>query len=545
MQKVFTLLLNVFLIAGCTGKQRVDLVVHNAKVYTVDSVFSVQESFAVKNGVFVAVGDNEEILSTYAGKEEIDGRNMSIYPGFYDSHGHLFGLANLLDQVDLNGTKSVSEVIVRLQEYEKAYPEREWIIGGGWDQNLWEVKEFPVKDSLDHYFPDKPVYLSRTDYHAAWVNSKAMEAVDLDPIPKIEGGKIIIDEEKQPSGIFIDNAMDLIARQIPLPKEAAALEMLQRAQDSLFSSGLTSIVDAGIGETERKLFKKLYAEDSLQIRLYGMMSVNPSNVSDVVKIKPFNSGNMSVRSVKILADGALGSRGAALLDRYSDEEGTKGFLLHSPEGLETMIKKLAKTGLQINTHAIGDSANRIILDLYGKYIEPEEDRRWRIEHAQIVNPMDLDKFKAFQIIPSIQPTHATSDNEWAKRRLGERRIRYAYAYKDLLDQYGLVALGTDFPVENYDPIRTFYAAVFRAEISESSEMGFQMENALSREEALKGMTIWSAYACFQENDRGSIEVGKDADFIMLDQDLMEASKEQISQAQVLRTVLAGKTVFRR
>lgn len=543
---MFRIVVMIFIVVtaiSCQSRKEVDLIVFNAKIYTVDSTFSIQEAFAVKEGAFIAMGSDKEILDRYIAKKKIDAEGKFVYPGFYDAHGHFNGLGELMDQVDLNGTKSVSEIIARIQKYEKENPGREWIIGGGWDQNTWEAKQFPVKDSLDKYFPDKPVYLSRVDYHAAWVNSKALEQASLTFVQEIEGGKIVTDKKGELTGVLIDNAMNLVGDHIPVPDEKRALKMLQKAEKALFSAGLTSIADAGVGERELDYFKKFYKNNDLSIRLYAMLSGTPNSIDRIVKTKPFEQGNLTAKSIKLFADGALGSRGAALLDRYSDDEGTEGFLLHKLEALEQMIQKLSETHWQINTHAIGDSANRVILDLYAKYGKDKKDTRWRIEHAQIIHPKDLSKFAKNKIIPSVQPTHATSDKSWASDRLGSERIKHAYPYKELLDQNGIIALGTDFPVEGYNPMATFYAAVFRKGIDENEKDGFQVENALSREEALKGMTIWAAYASFQEAKRGSIEIGKEADFVILDQDLLKAAPQEIKNTQVLQTVLGGETVY--
>lgn len=534
--------ISLFSLLGCTTNREVDVIVYNAQVYTVDSTFSIQEAFAIKDGLFVEIGSSEKIQKKYTAKEVIDAEGAAVYPGLYDAHGHLFLLADLMDEVDLNGSQSISEVIYRLQKYQTEHPEKEWLIGGGWDQNLWDIKEFPTKDSLDYYFPNTPVFLSRTDYHAAWVNSAALTLIDS--LPHVEGGEIILDDNQLPTGILIDKAMNLLDDYLPIIQEKEYFPLLKRTQDSLFSVGLTSIVDAGLSFEQIEWLKKYYAGDSLDIRIYGMIATNPRNIKKVVKTKPYITDKFTIRSAKIMADGALGSRGASLIDKYSDAD-TKGFLLYPAQDIDAMIKQLSKTKLQVHTHAIGDSANRLILDTYGKHLNLDKDNRWRIEHAQIVQPKDIDKFKIFQIIPSIQPTHAISDMTWAQERLGEQRIKYAYAYQDLLNQYGAVVLGSDFPVEHYNPILGFHAAVARVDATGYPPGGFQIKNAISREAALKGMTIWAAYSCFQENKRGSIEQGKDADFVIMSQDIMEVADNEILNTKVLQTVIGGKTVFKR
>jgi predicted amidohydrolase YtcJ len=338
--------------------------------------------------------------------------------------------------------------------------------------------------------------------------------------------------------------MQLVRNHIPKNQSSALLKILRRAQDSLLSVGLTSIVDAGLTPDQIESLKIFYNEDSLAIRDYAMVAATDESIRDYLRAGTFESDRLTVRSFKLMADGALGSRGACLLHPYNDAP-TNGFLLQDPEEFDRIIKRLANSNFQVNTHAIGDSANRIILDTYGKYLKDGKKRRWRIEHAQIIAPSDFDKFKQFQIIPSVQPTHATSDMYWAEDRIGSDRIKGAYAYKKLLDEYGLLALGSDFPVEHYNPLYGFHAAVARVDKNGFPDGGFQMENAITREQALRGMTIWAAYSCFQDKKRGSIEKGKDADFVILEEDIMKAPNEKLRDIKTLRTVIAGKTEFLR
>lgn len=539
---IFLFLISLFI--SCTTNKQIDLIVYNAKVYTVDSLFSTVEAFAVNNGVIVELGDSQDLLNKYDAKEKLDVEGKFIYPGFYDAHAHFFMLAEGMDEVNLVGSKSFDEVLERLKAYASANPDKKWIIGNGWDQNLWEVKDFPTKDSLDKYFPNIPIYLTRVDYHAALANTSALQKASLDSAYFVEGGVISVNEEGLPDGILIDNAMQLVQSHIPKQQNSALLKILRRAQDSLLSVGLTSIVDAGLTKEQIESLKIFYNEDSLAIRDYAMVLANEQSVKDYLRSGTFESDRLTVRSFKLMADGALGSRGACLLHPYHDAP-TNGFLLQSPEEFDKVIKRLANSNFQVNTHAIGDSANRIILDTYGKYLKDGKKRRWRIEHAQIIAPNDFDKFKEFQIIPSVQPTHATSDMYWAEDRIGPDRIKGAYAYKKLLEEYGLLALGSDFPVEHYNPLYGFHAAVARVDKVGYPEGGFQMENAITREQALRGMTIWAAYSCFQEKKRGSIEKGKDADFVILEDDIMTAPNEKLRDVKTLRTVIAGQTEYLR
>ncbi len=539
---IFLFLISLFI--SCTTNKQIDLIVYNAKVYTVDSLFSTVEAFAVNNGVIVELGDSQDLLNKYDAKEKLDVEGKFIYPGFYDAHAHFFMLAEGMDEVNLVGSKSFDEVLERLKAYASANPDKKWIIGNGWDQNLWEVKDFPTKDSLDKYFPNIPIYLTRVDYHAALANTSALQKASLDSAYFVEGGVISVNEEGLPDGILIDNAMQLVQSHIPKQQNSALLKILRRAQDSLLSVGLTSIVDAGLTKEQIESLKIFYNEDSLAIRDYAMVLANEQSVKDYLRSGTFESDRLTVRSFKLMADGALGSRGACLLHPYHDAP-TNGFLLQSPEEFDKVIRRLANSNFQVNTHAIGDSANRIILDTYGKYLKDGKKRRWRIEHAQIIAPNDFDKFKEFQSIPSVQPTHATSDMYWAEDRIGPDRIKGAYAYKKLLEEYGLLALGSDFPVEHYNPLYGFHAAVARVDKVGYPEGGFQMENAITREQALRGMTIWAAYSCFQEKKRGSIEKGKDADFVILEDDIMTAPNEKLRDVKTLRTVIAGQTEYLR
>ncbi len=539
---IFLSIIGFFL--SCTTNKQIDLIVYNAKVYTVDSAFTTVEAFAVNNGVIVELGDSQDLLNKYDAKEKIDVNGKFIYPGFYDAHAHFFMLAEAMDEVNLVGSKSFDEVLERLKTYAAENPDKKWIVGNGWDQNLWPEQKFPNKDSLDKYFPEIPIYLTRVDYHAALVNSKALSKAQLDSSYFVEGGVISVNEQGIPDGILIDNAMQLVKNHIPKEQNSALLKILRRAQDSLLAVGLTSIVDAGLTKDQIESLKIFYNEDSLAIRDYAMVAATNESIKEYLRAGTFESDRLTVRSFKLMADGALGSRGACLLHPYHDAP-TSGFLLQSPDEFDKIIKRLANSNFQVNTHAIGDSANRIILDTYGKYLKDGKKRRWRIEHAQIIAPNDFDKFKEFQIIPSVQPTHATSDMYWAEERIGPERMKGAYAYNKLLKEYGMLALGSDFPVEHYNPLYGFHAAVARVDKEGFPKGGFQMENAISREQALRGMTIWAAYSCFQDKKRGSIEKGKDADFVILDDDIMKAPNEKLRNIKTLRTVIAGKTEYLR
>lgn len=528
-------------LSSCSSQKQVDMIVHNGVVYTVDSNFTTAQAFAIKDGKFLEIGTNDAILSKYKAKEVIDAKGKAVYPGFYDAHAHLFGLGNVLDEASLFGASSFEEIVERLKAFRQENPDRDWLIGRGWDQNLWANKEFPDKTLLDEAFPDVPVYLVRVDGHAAIVNSKALERAGVTEAKAIEGGSMLVNNGRL-TGVLIDNAMDLVGNYIPNSSEEDWTRMLLKAQDSCLAVGLTTVVDAGLGRDEIDLLKKLYDGGVLKLRDYAMVALSPENLDHYVKEGIYKGDKLTVRSFKLMGDGALGSRGACLLANYSDVN-TKGFLLSSPEALDASIARLADSEFQVNTHAIGDSANRIILDIYGKYLKGKNDRRWRIEHAQIISPSDFAKFADFSVIPSVQPTHATSDMYWAEDRLGAERIKGAYAYQDLLKEYGKLALGSDFPVEHFNPLYGFHAAVARVDAKGYPVGGFNPENAISREDALRGMTIWAAFASFEEESRGSIENGKAADFVILNDDILKADDSKLRGIKVLRTVIDGELVF--
>ncbi|PTX14244.1 hypothetical protein C8N40_11291 [Pontibacter mucosus] len=542
------LLLGGTLLGSCTssnsGSETADLIVYNGNVYTVNDNFDKAEAFAVKDGKIVAVGTSEEIRGKYKAAEELDAEGKTIYPGFIDAHAHFYRYGLSLQSADLVDTESFKEVVQKVADHRQKYPEADWITGRGWDQNDWPVKEFPTKDTLDLLFPDTPVLLTRIDGHAALANQKALELAGVTPQTKLVGGLVEVENGKM-TGILVDNAIDLVSSKIPAPTEEENREALKIAEANTFAFGLTTVDDAGIDKATVDLIDDMHRKGELQMRVYAMLNPTQGNQDHYFKNGPHKTDRLNVRSFKIYSDGALGSRGACLLEPYHDKHGQYGFLLASEQEFRDIAAKLNEHGFQMNTHAIGDSANRLLLDIYGEVLGGENDKRWRIEHAQIINPADMAKFGKYNIIPSVQPTHATSDMYWAGDRLGKERVKHAYPFKELMEQNGYIPLGTDFPVESINPFYTFHSAVARQDAKNWPEGGFQMENAMSREDALRGMTIWAAKSNFEENEKGSIEPGKFADFILLDRDLMTVAPEQMREAQVLRTYLDGKLVYKK
>lgn len=537
MNRIILLLIISLTFFSC-GKEQVDLIVYNSKTYTVNYLFDEVEAFAVKDGKFVALGSDEDILDNYISLDTIDAQEKAILPGLIDAHCHFYRLGLQQQKVSLEGTKSYNDVIQRLDSFQKA-KNTNFITGRGWDQNDWPVKEFPTKDKLDSLFPTTPVAIRRVDGHALLVNQAAIDLSGITKDTPVTGGEIIT-KNGEMTGVLIDAAMDFI--KIPEPSRQEAIQGLLDAQKICFSYGLTTIDDAGLDRNTIELIDELHKNNQLKIRIYAMVSGDKQSQIDYYINKGiYKTDRLNVRSFKIYGDGALGSRGAAMREPYSDRENHFGALIYPAERYREIAKQIAASEFQMNTHAIGDSANTWMLKTYREVLKSEEDRRWRIEHAQIVSKEDFRSFN--NILPSVQPTHATSDMYWAEDRIGKERMKGAYAFRNLLNRYGKIALGTDFPVEKVNPFLTFYAATFRKDLEGFPEDGFQMNNALYRDQTLKGMTIWAAFSNFEEEEKGSIEVDKFADFVILNQDIMTISGNKIPETKVVATYLNGERVY--
>ncbi len=535
------LLLIALVLSSCEYfKEKVDLVIVNANIYTVDKSFSKAEAFAVHDGKFVAVGTTDEIRSVYTSNQLVDADGRTITPGLIDAHCHFYGLGLKQQQVELVGTKSFEEVLERVRQFHRENP-KDFIVGDGWDQNDWEVKEFPTKTKLDSLFPNIPVALLRIDGHAYLVNQKALDMAGIDWSTRMDGGEIVkkwTDGYSGITGVLIDNTMSLIDSIMPSPSLSDKVKALKDAERICLNTGLTTVNDAGLDKSTISLIDSLQQAGELSIRIYAMISNSPENLDYYLNKGPIKTDRLNVRSVKVFGDGALGSRGAALKSPYADKADHFGAMITPVAAIDALAKRIADSEYQMNTHAIGDSANAVVLRAYEKVLKGKTDRRWKVEHAQVLDNVDFDYFKN-GIIPSVQPTHATSDMYWAEERLGSARVKGAYAFKDLLNKAGIVALGTDFPVEQVSPLLTFYAAVARKDLDGYPAGGFQMNNALTREEALRGMTIWAAYSNFEENEKGSIEVGKFADFIIYDKDLMTVPATEIPSITAELTYIDG------
>lgn len=506
-------------------KTKVDLIVHNANVYTVDNQFSKAEAFAVKDGKFVAIGSDRNILRHYYATQTLDAQGQSIYPGFIDGHCHFVGYGETkVRYADLNGCKSFEEVLERLEKHNESN-DSEWLLGRGWDQNLWDDKRFPENIELNRRFPDKKVLITRVDGHAVLVSDNVLKIIGLDRANRID--------VKQ-GGILLDNAADMAKSIVPSLNNQQRIKALKIAQRDCFKYGLTGVTDAGLDIRSIALLDSLQQKGVLKMKINAMVNPDDETMDYFMKFGVIEKERLAVRSVKIYADGALGSRGARLLEPYSDAPETSGLFVENEDFYDHVCEKAYNAGYQVCCHAIGDAGVRMILNEYAKFLKGKNDLRWRIEHSQVVDAQDFALYKEYNIIPSIQATHCTSDMPWAEERLGSERVKNAYAYKTLLAQNGWLINGTDFPIEHISPIKTFYSSVARK---------YLIENKLTREEALKSMTIWAAKGYFVESRKGSIEIGKEADFVILSADIMTIEDEKIPEVKVMNTFIDGEMVY--
>lgn len=507
------------------SKTKVDLIVHNANVYTVDNQFSMASAFAVDDGKFVAVGSDRKIFSHYYASKTLDAQGQSVYPGFIDGHCHFVGYGEAkVRYADLNGCQSFEEVLDRLAKHDENNVS-EWLLGRGWDQNLWDVKEFPVNTDLNNRFHDKKVLITRVDGHAVLVSDNVLQIIGLNGSDRID----VIS-----GGILLDNAADMAKAIVPPLDNTQRINALKIAQRDCFAHGLTGVTDAGLDIRSIALIDSLQTEGVLKMKVNAMINPDDETMDYFMKFGVIEKERLTVRSVKIYADGALGSRGAKLLEPYSDAPETSGLLVEDESFYDHVCEKAYNAGYQVCCHAIGDGGVRMILNEYAKFLQGKNDLRWRVEHSQVVDPQDFALYKEYSIIPSIQATHCTSDMPWAEERLGFERVQNAYAYKTLLEQNGWLINGTDFPIEHISPIKTFYSSVARKYLT---------DNKLSREEALKSMTIWAAKGYFAESRKGSIEVGKEADFVILSDDIMTIEDEKIPEVKVMNTFINGEMVY--
>ncbi|MFO7864401.1 MAG: amidohydrolase [Salinivirgaceae bacterium] len=529
-----------FVFSSCNSKKQVDFLFVNGKIYTVDSSFSVAETMAVADGKIVAVGD-QSLAKIYDADSIIDLHGKSIYPGFIDAHCHFYGYSMTLSEIDLRGTKSYDDMLHRLRKWDEEN-NPEWVTGRGWDQNNWPDPVFPHKRDLDKLFPNKPVFLRRIDGHAAIANSKALEIAGINASTKIRGGEVLL-ENGDPTGILIDRAMEQLMELVPKLSRTDKEKLLHKGANACYSVGLTTVADAGLNYNEVMFMDSLQKNEQLAMQVYAMLQPTEQNFTSFVRNGAYRTEKMHVKSIKLFADGALGSRGACLLEPYTDDPDNNGLILEELPVFDSILEFAYTHNYQVNTHAIGDSANRLILKKYGTVLKGNNDRRWRIEHAQVIHPDDFQLFGKYDIVPAVNTTHATSDMYWAESRLGSERMTGAYAYKQLLKQNGWLCNGSDFPVEHINPIYGFFAAVARKDFSGFPDSGFQTENRLTRMQALKAMTIWAARSIFEEERKGSLEPGKQADFVVLDSDIMDIDIMKVPEVSVLESYISGVKVY--
>lgn len=535
-----------------TSIRPADLVVVDAKVYTVDDSRPTAEAIAVRDGRIMFVGSRRGVDAvTGPATKVVDAHGGIVIPGMTDAHAHFMGLGQALRTVDLTGTTSYQQVIDRVVARAKTVPAGTWIIGRGWDQNDWGDTRFPTHDALSRAVPNNPVLLERIDGHAQLANAKAMQLAGItaqtrDP----EGGRLERDASGAPTGVFVDNANSLVERAVPAPSREELRARALAAIDEMHRWGLTGIHDAGEPRANIELFEQLAKEGKLELRTYVMVADDSAALDYYFARGPqsaLHDGRLWIRAVKLYADGALGSRGAALLEPYADDPHNTGLLVSSPAHIEAVAERALRAGFQVCVHAIGDRGNRVVLDAFEQALKasPVADHRFRIEHAQIVNFDDIPRFAKLDVIPSMQAVHQTSDMYWAGSRLGPGRELGAYAWRSLLNTGVVIPNGSDFPVEGVNPLRSFHAAISRQDERGWPPGGWHPEQVMTREEALKSITIWPAYASFMEKDAGSLTPGKYADFVILDRDIMTVAPNDVLGAGVVATYLAGKAVYER
>lgn len=555
----------MLLLFSCGTKENADLLLIRGNIVTLNEKSPKAEAVAIRGGKIIDVGTGDALKKKYVATRIEDLHGATVLPGLIDAHLHIMGLGRSLMELNVIGVTRSDEIVSMVAQKTKTAAKGKWIKGRGWDQNLWASKEFPTGSQLDAVSPDHYVILTRVDGHAVWVNRKVMDAAGISKNTKDpDGGKIIRDSSGNPSGVLIDNAKGLIYKIIPVPTYAEDSLALETAMDACAKFGLTSVHDAGVGMETIKLYKDFAKRGDLKLRIYAMLDGTQSSLLESYsKIGPeklldgyFKNGPeknlyndfLTIASVKLYADGALGSRGAALLEPYSDNPKNYGLELTSKNEIEKIAEQSLKHGFQVCIHAIGDRGNRNALDAYEEALAKTNSigsqKRLRIEHGQIVNENDIPRFAALGVIASMQPTHCTSDMYWAESRLGPKRILGAYAWKKLTDSGVTVAFGSDAPVESCNPLWGIYAAVTRQDQKGFPDGGFYPDQRMTLMEALQGFTIHAAYAAFEENDKGTIEAGKLADLVVLSNDLTAIEPQEILTTEVKLTIVNGRIVYR-
>ncbi len=533
----------IILIGSSCLKQKVSLIIYNAHIYSLNNNHDSFDAMVIDGNKICSLGNYQQLSKIYSSSQTIDAQGGFIFPGFFDGHTHYSDYAIALSQINLYGTHSFNEVLAKLAQFVAENPNEEFIIGHGWDQNLWTPSQFPNNKILNNLYPNKAIILYRIDGHAALVNQRAIELAQLDTQSYVEGG-LIQKSKGILTGILIDKAIPLVSKIIPQETYSSLLKKMQKAETLCLGYGLTAMSICGVSVYEALLLDSMYKNNCLNIRLQIFLSDEPQSYSFLFSRGIIQSPKLKINGIKMYMDGALGSRGASLMEPYTDDPSI-GFLLQSFNHYDSIVQLLKNSPFQLCTHAIGDSANRVILRLYDAYLESDNDRRWRIEHAQVVHADDVHYFKDRKIIPSVQPLHATEDMFWAPKRLGSKRIYDAYRLKSLYQENNWIILGTDFPagVPGPNPLRTYLSAVYRLNDSLQPMGGFRVEEALTPQETILGMTLWPAKGAFWEQDLGSLEVGKKADFIILDKNLLQQPASEVLSTKVLSTYIDGTMVW--
>ncbi len=529
-----------FILSSCYKGKKVDLIIHNGRIHVMNDELKISEAIAIKEGKIIEVGPERQILNKYRAEKVIDAQLKDVFPGFHDAHGHIMSLARQMLSADLEGARSYYEVIAMLEKYQSR-TKKKILVGRGWDQSLWGETDLPTDSLLNVSFPNTPVAITRVDGHAMLINQAMMDFVGISDTTFVEDGQII-KKNGRSTGILLDHAIDLVRKKLPQPKKEELKDAILKIQDELLAAGVIFVDEAGITAQERDLLIELANEDKLKIYIYAMLFPTPDNIKFAQKNGLYKNNHLSIRSFKVIEDGALGSYGACLLKPYSDQPNTYGMLLKTPQELQE-IAKIAKTiGYQLNVHCIGDSANRVVLKMIDTLMKDVPDHRWRIEHAQIIHPNDFKLFTSSGAIPSVQPSHATADQRWAQQRLGKTRLKNeGYAYKTLQENSGIILFGTDFPVVSYNPFATIHAAVERKSVDDEPAGGFLIDEAVPLDVALKAMTLWPAYGCFEEANQGTIAKGKLANIVIFDQPVKNTSNYLPNYSWM--TLIDGKVAF--
>ena len=533
-----------FFLSSCHTKTNADLLVFNGTIYTVDSSFSIAEAIVVNNRKIIFVGKKEDAIKKFVCTDSLNLNGKYVYPAFIDAHGHFYGFGLELNKVNLINCKSWDEAIQITKNFVVHHPNINWIQGRGWDQNIWADKKFPDNKKLNELFPNTPVFLRRVDGHAGIANDKALALANITSLTKIAGGEIIIANGK-PTGLLIDNAMNFVEKIIPTPNKKQIVTALLDAQEKCFEAGLTTVADAGLPLNIIQQMDTLQKNNLLKMRIYAMVADDSISKNYFFQHGKIKTDKLNVCSMKYYADGALGSRGACLKHEYADRKNHFGFLLNTKKYFEEQAKICYEKGFQMNVHCIGDSANAVILKIMANKLKSKNNLRWRIEHAQIIDTIDLHYFADFSILPSIQPTFATSDMDWAETRVGKKYFAGGYLLKSFLKYCSQLPFGSDFPIESYYPVEVMFAATERKNHLHLPENGFKPEEAIGIIDALKGYTIWAAYACKEENEKGSLEKNKNADFIIFDSDILKNKNSDLFLEKPEQTWLAGERVFKK